>query len=36
MLTFATIPYRMSAMLGGMSMARVPEIATTPHAIFGS
>ena len=35
MLTSAMIPYSTSAMLGGMSMASVPEIATTPAANCG-
>src|SRR3546814_9776143 len=32
MLTCAMRPYRTSAMEGGISIARVPEIATTPEA----
>ena len=36
MLTSAMMPYSTSAMLGGISIASVPEIATTPQASLGS
>ncbi len=32
----ARIPYRISAIDGGMSIASVPEMATTPPASLGS
>jgi hypothetical protein len=36
MLTSAMMPYRMSAIEGGISIASVPEIATTPPLRRGS